>query len=113
MRFLTGIEIQTEVRAIASHISEVLAAVAYWGSGAGDRTGLTQHDRPANVRVICDLLSGACNPVEIEECVSSVLPSRHSIAFTPKSGSAATTSSWDPPTRRATDFLETANTGPT
>ena len=66
MRFLTGADIQTEVRAIASRTGEVLAAVAYWGSGASDRTALTQHDRPVNVRVICDLLSGACNPAEIE-----------------------------------------------
>ena len=43
-----------------------MAAVAYWGSGAAERTGLTEHDRPASIRVICDLLSGACNPAEIE-----------------------------------------------
>ena len=66
MHFLTGADIQTQVRAIASRTGEVLAAVAYWGSGAADRTALTEHDRPANVRVICDLLSGACNPAEIE-----------------------------------------------
>ena len=66
MRFLTGADIQTEVRAIASRTGDILAAVAYWGSGAADRTALTQQDRPGNVRVICDLLSGACNPAEIE-----------------------------------------------
>ena len=66
MRFLAGADIQTQVRMIASRTGEVMAAVAYWGSGAAERTGLTQHNRPASVRVICDLLSGACNPAEIE-----------------------------------------------
>ena len=66
MRFLAGADIQTQVRTIASRTGEVMAAVAYWGSGAAERTGLTQHGRPASVRVICDLLSGACNPAEIE-----------------------------------------------
>ena len=66
MRFLAGANIQTQVRTIASRTGEVMAAVAYWGSGAAVRTGLTEHDDPASVRVICDLLSGACNPAEIE-----------------------------------------------
>ena len=66
MRFLAGADIQTHVRTIASRNGEVMAAVAYWGSGAAERTGLTEHDRPASVRVICDLLSGACNPAEIQ-----------------------------------------------
>ena len=66
MRFLAGADIQAQVRTIASRTGEVMAAVAYWGNGAAERTGLTQHDRPENVRIICDLLSGACNPDEIE-----------------------------------------------
>ena len=66
MRFLTDTEIQAEVRRIASRSGEVMAAVAYWGKGAAKRTGLTKNDDPKNVRVICDLLSGACNPSEIE-----------------------------------------------
>ena len=66
MRFLAGVDIQTQVRTITSRTGEVMAAVAYWGSGAAERTGLTEHDRPASVRAICDLLSGACNPDEIE-----------------------------------------------
>ena len=66
MRFLAGADIQTQVRTIASRTGEVMAAVAYWGRGAADRTGLTEHGCPASVRIICDLLSGACNPDEIE-----------------------------------------------
>ena len=44
-----------------------MAAVAYWGKDATKRTGLAEHPNRAEVRVICDLLSGACNPNEIEE----------------------------------------------
>ena len=45
---------------------EVMAAVAYWGEGAADRTGFSENADANNVRIICDLLSGACNPTEIE-----------------------------------------------
>ena len=67
MRFLSGAEIQAQVRRLASRSGEVRAAVAYWGKGAVERTGLAESDRPDTVRVICDLLSGACNPAEIED----------------------------------------------
>lgn len=66
MRFLAGPEIQAQVRQLATRSGAVMAAVAYWGQGAAERTGLAENDRPESVRVICDLLSGACNPDEIE-----------------------------------------------
>ena len=66
MHFLTGVDIQTQVQTIASRSGEVMAAVAYWGKGAAERTGLSGHEDRASVRIICDLLSGACNPNEIE-----------------------------------------------
>ena len=66
MHFLTGVDIQTQVQTIASRSGEVMAAVAYWGKGAAERTGLSGHEDPASVRIICDLLSGACNPNEID-----------------------------------------------
>ena len=66
MRFLTGSKIQTHVKKIARRTDALMAAVAYWGTGAAERTGLTRSKKPENVRVICDLLSGACNPAEIE-----------------------------------------------
>ena len=66
MRFLAGTDIQAQVRRLVSGSGEVLAAVAYWGKGAAEQTGLAEHKNPEAVRVICDLLSGACNPDEIE-----------------------------------------------
>ena len=70
MRFLTGPEIQAEVRRITARTGEVMAAVAYWGTEAAERTGLTHVRDAANVRIICDLLSGACNPDEIESLMN-------------------------------------------
>ena len=69
MRFLSGAEIQEQVRQLASCSGEVRAAVAYWGKGAAERTGLAKNERSETVRIICDLLSGACNPAEIESLV--------------------------------------------
>ena len=67
MRFLTGTDIQREVVKIMSRTGEVMVAVAYWGDGASKRTGITRKKHRNNVRVICDLLSGACNPAEVEK----------------------------------------------
>lgn len=65
MRFLTGSGIQTEVQRISRRPGKLRAAVAYWGDGAAERTGLSERENPEQVRIICDLLSGACNPEEI------------------------------------------------
>ena len=67
MRFLTDAVILEQVRGLASRSGNLMAAVAYWGKDAAERTGLVEHPNPEEVRVICDLLSGACNPNEIEE----------------------------------------------
>ena len=66
MRFLTGADIQRHVDKIARRTGDVSAAVAYWGKGAAERTGIARRRNPGRVRVICDLLSGSCNPTEIE-----------------------------------------------
>ena len=65
MRFLTGPEIRTEVQRISRRPGKLRVAVAYWGDGAAERTGLSERENPEQVRIICDLLSGACNPGEI------------------------------------------------
>jgi len=67
MKFLKGVDIQKGVRKITSRNGEVMAAVAYWGKGAAKRTGLGRHRNPASVRILCDLLSGSCNPKEIKK----------------------------------------------
>ena len=42
MRFLTGPEIRTEVQRISHRPGKLRAAVAYWGDGAAERTGLSE-----------------------------------------------------------------------
>ena len=44
-----------------------MAAVAYWGTGAAERTGIVENPSPGKIRIICDLLSGACKPSEIKK----------------------------------------------
>ena len=41
-----------------------MIAVAYWGNGAVEQTGIAQRGK-GSTRVLCDLFSGACNPDEI------------------------------------------------
>ena len=67
MRLLTGTDVHREVVRIMSRTGEVMAAVAYWGDGASERTGITRKKSRNKARVICDLLSGACNPAEIDK----------------------------------------------
>ena len=67
MRFLTGTDIHREVVNIMSRTGEVMAAVAYWGSGASELTGIARKKNRKKTRIICDLLSGSCNPAEIEK----------------------------------------------
>ena len=63
MHFLADGQILQAVRQLADSNKELLAAVAFWGRGAGRQTGITE--RTAPTRILCDLLSGACNPDEI------------------------------------------------
>ena len=42
MRFLTGTDIQRHVNKIARRTGDVRAAVAYWGKGAAERTGIAR-----------------------------------------------------------------------
>ena len=66
MRFLTGVEIQQHVSRILRRTGVASVAVAYWGTGATKLTGIERHPDPGQIRVICDLLSGFCNPTEIK-----------------------------------------------
>ena len=67
MRFLVDRQIFKAVKNLVSREGELLAAVAFWGRGAGQQTGITERTSPSVqlTRVMCDLLSGSCNPFEI------------------------------------------------
>ena len=69
MRFLTDGNIFQAVRRLVNGDKELLAAVAFWGRGAGNQTGISE--RAAPTRILCDLLSGACNPAEIKHLLEN------------------------------------------
>ena len=69
MRFLTGPAIQKQVKKVTGRTGDLMVAVAYWGDGAAERTGLSHRKNPRQVRIVCDLLSGACSPDEIESMI--------------------------------------------
>ena len=67
MRFLTDGQILETVRQLVRRDDELLAAVAFWGRGAGQQIGISERTPQSAqpTKVLCDLLSGACNPAEI------------------------------------------------
>jgi hypothetical protein len=62
-KFLDTSTTEAEVREILAPNEPIRAAVAYWGDGAVKKLGIKKGQ---NLTVICDLLSGCCNPAEIE-----------------------------------------------
>jgi hypothetical protein len=75
MRLLTGTDIQQAVNALVSQRGDVDVAVPYWGQDALKRTGIANKEN-GELRVICDLLSGACNPWPIATLIASGIPVR-------------------------------------
>ena len=69
MVFRADGQILQAVRLLADSNEELLAAVAFWGRRAGQQTGIT--GRTAPTRILCDLLSGACNPAEISHLLDN------------------------------------------
>ena len=65
MRFLYGNLIREEIKRVVGRSGDLCVAVAYWGEGGAKHTGIADRSDPENIRVICDLLSGVCNPSEI------------------------------------------------
>ena len=73
MPLLTGTEIQQAVNALVTREGDVDIAVAYWGQDALERTGIANKEN-GKLRVICDLLSGACNPAPIAALKRAGIP---------------------------------------
>lgn len=65
MRFRPSPDILEQVRTLVCEDGNVLAAVAFWGCGAVEVTGI-DYKRNGRVRILCDVFSGACNPNEIQ-----------------------------------------------
>jgi len=67
MTFITGKELDNTIRALLKS-KEVRCAVAFWGFGASE---LLRSAGNRNIRIICNLRSGATNPGEIEKLEKS------------------------------------------
>lgn len=75
MHFLTDGKILETVRKLVQDDGELLAAVAFWGRGSGQETGITERAGPT--RILCDLLSGSCNPAEIRHLMDKGVEVKH------------------------------------
>lgn len=63
MKFLTEKQVAGAVKDLIKGAVDIRIAVAFWGKGGGDLLGVDGgRSKP---RVICNLDSGACNPVEL------------------------------------------------
>ncbi|WP_192459569.1 phospholipase D family protein [Musicola keenii] len=61
--FISSFEYLQAVKSIVSEENEVRAAVAFWGNGADS---IFTHKKNKKVKIICNLASGATNPVVIQ-----------------------------------------------
>jgi hypothetical protein len=67
---LGGPATEKEIKDFLRTCSRARLAVAYWGEGAIVRLALDAlKRRRVDIEIICDLMSGACNPVEIGKLV--------------------------------------------
>lgn len=62
MKFLRTGETRSELRRLLQRPGQLRAAVAYWGQGAIDNLGIAPVQ---DLWVVCDVLSGGCNEIEI------------------------------------------------
>jgi hypothetical protein len=68
MPILNGPEAETAISRYLRKCRRARIAVAYWGEGATRRLGLANvAERGADIEIICDLMSGSCNPYVIRE----------------------------------------------
>lgn len=59
---------QHEISRHLTEATQIRIAVAYWGKGAAERLGIKKL-RNRDIRIVCDLLSGACNPDEVQKLI--------------------------------------------
>ncbi|MEQ1518416.1 MAG: phospholipase D family protein [Usitatibacteraceae bacterium] len=64
--FLSGVDVLRHIKEQFESASEIVVAVAYWGRGAVKQLELQKHSSKP-VTVICNLMSGGCNPDEMRE----------------------------------------------
>lgn len=62
--FIPGTGLAAEVRKLIAQGGPIRAGVAFWGKGAIAELGLAEA-AGRDVKIVCDLMSGGCNPDEI------------------------------------------------
>lgn len=65
----SGADIGNEIRSLIGFSSKVDIAIAFWGAGAADALGLLTSK--AEIHIICNGATGACNPHEIRKLVGA------------------------------------------
>lgn len=67
--------VKTDIRELLKDAQKIRIAVAYWGKEAVSKLDLHKLNG-RDIEVICDLLSGGCNPDEIKELQSRIGPNK-------------------------------------
>lgn len=74
---LTGPEAELQIGRFLGRCERARLAVAYWGAGAVKRLKLKEAaQRSADIQIVCDLLSGGCNPAEVEQLRKALGPEK-------------------------------------
>ena len=66
--FLSGSAIRNRIIELVADSNKMDCAVAFWGRGASEL--FASRSPTLRIRIICDLMSGACNPIVIRELLS-------------------------------------------
>jgi hypothetical protein len=73
--FLRSLDVERAVKGLISGAARARVAVAYWGVGSSDRFNI-ESVAGNDILIVCDLMSGACNPREIERLQKALGKSR-------------------------------------
>ncbi len=73
--FLRGSDVEDKVRELISEATTVRVAVAYWGKGSFERLDI-KNMSGKDITIVCDLMSGSCNPDEIEKIQEALRDAR-------------------------------------
>jgi hypothetical protein len=66
--FLSGSDIRNRIIELVADSNKMDCAVAFWGRGASEL--FASRSPKLRIRIICDLMSGACNPIVIRDLLS-------------------------------------------
>jgi hypothetical protein len=77
--FVSDKGVREEIKKLVTDTDEFVLAVAFWGKGALQQLGLDKLRSQQKGTIICNLMSGACNPNEINKLIKLVQDSRSNL----------------------------------